>query len=131
MNDVDELLSIKQAAELLSVSADTIRRQIRNNKLKAELTDWPHSKYYCIPRSELKVATEVKDVIPFNHNIAPTELIEKINEALVIRLDECDAALLQKINNVDAKLDLILDKVSTPQTASSGQNKRGVIDRIL
>jgi DNA-binding transcriptional MerR regulator len=115
MSDGDELLSIKQVTELLGVSIDTVRRRIKNGLLKAELIDGPHGKYYGIRASEIKVAKEVKDVVIVNRNITPEELINRINKEVEIRLAEREFVMMERIDELDAKLNLILEKISTPQ----------------
>jgi excisionase family DNA binding protein len=97
MSDGDELLSIKQAAELLGVSVDTVRRRIKNGSLKAELMDGPHGKYYGIRASEINVAKEIKDVITVNRSVTLQEPINDRNETLEVRLSERDAAIDEKI----------------------------------
>jgi hypothetical protein len=56
---------------------------------------------------------------------------DSINKMLELRLIECDSAILQRIDDLDAKLNEILDKLSTQQTITTEQPKRSLIDRIL
>ncbi|MGB8218497.1 MAG: hypothetical protein WCE94_14465 [Candidatus Methanoperedens sp.] len=136
--DTDEVLSIKQAAEALNVSVDTVRRRIKNNSLKAELLKGPRGNYYGIRASEIKVAKEVKDVVTLHHNYTPKELMNIFNEVL----SERDAVMMQKIDEVakevkelNANLSLILKTRQTQpvdnDNVESPKPKRSIIDRIL
>jgi len=71
-----EYLTIKEAAKALEVSPDTIRRRIKQGKMKAEKRPTPYGEAYFIADSELSPAIEVVTIA----RPQDTELLELVKQ---------------------------------------------------
>lgn len=65
--------SIKEASEYLKVSVDTIRRRIKEGKIRAHKVDGKNGPQWVIPKEELtrNNATQIIEVVPVRMEITP------------------------------------------------------------
>ena len=78
----ERLYSIKEAAEALQVSKDTIRRRIKKGQIKAEKHEGPYGFAYYIKESQLAEVREIRDVVPLNRPISREQLKGVVKEAV-------------------------------------------------
>ena len=100
-------LTIARAAEVLGVSARTVRRHIKAGKLHAELVDGPFGEEYCIPElpSELHRLKPV-DKTPGQTPVQAMDVIMELQEknlALAARL----GAAAERIRNLENQVKLL------------------------
>jgi len=84
----EELLTIHEAAERLSVSDATVRRRIKSGSLKAELKPGPYGEQFYINPDEIKTAIEVQYVIPVKQEVGLKELGLLIDQSVSRSLEE-------------------------------------------
>lgn len=73
MND-GLFFTVEEAAEKLHVHPETIRRRIRNGKLKAQIIDGDRGKQYSIPASALSI----QDAVPIPEQKLAQPILEQI-----------------------------------------------------
>jgi len=78
----DEFLTIAEAAVVLSVSKDTIRRRIKAREIKAELRPSPYGDQYYINPIELTGAVKYVDVAKIEQTLTPEELTGLFKQAM-------------------------------------------------
>ena len=69
--------TVEEAAEKLHVHPETIRRRIRNGKLKAQIIDGDRGKQYSIPASALSI----QDAVPIPEQKLAQPILEQIVNA--------------------------------------------------
>lgn len=76
--------TIREASEYLEVSADTIRRRIKEGKIRAHKVDGKNGLQWAIPESELtgNNAVQVIEVIPLKREITPDVMQKYIMQAM-------------------------------------------------
>lgn len=76
--------SIKEASEYLKVSADTIRRRIKEGKIQAHKVDGKNGPQWVIPEEELtgNNATQIIEVVPVRMEITPEVMQKYIMQAM-------------------------------------------------
>lgn len=77
-----ELLSIEEAAQLLGVSAATVRRRIKRGDIQATLLEGPHGEQYFILKEEIKNAIEIVDVVPVVNPLNKQEIMQIFTQAV-------------------------------------------------
>ncbi len=102
MNDTERYYTVREAADALHVSTDTIRRRMRrkDNALKHETRKGPRGEYYAIPESALTQWSEIRDVAPVERPVLDvTEFMDVVrtiretNERLTTEVDELRSAV--------------------------------------
>ncbi len=76
----DDLLTITEAARVLQVSKDTIRRRIKRGDLPAQKRQGPYGIAYYIEHKDLYEAAEVIDVVPVARDMTRQD-VQQIIEA--------------------------------------------------
>ena len=71
---MDKVLTVKEAAEALQVSADTIRRKIKSGDIKAEKLPGPYGVQWCIREDDLAESMQVVDVVPVRGSMTADDL---------------------------------------------------------
>ena len=76
--------TIKEASEALGVSTDTIRRRIKEGKIKAHKVEGRNGPQWAIPEDELTGSDgqQVIEVIPVKREISPEDLKQYIGQAI-------------------------------------------------
>ena len=84
MTESSNLLTVKQAAEALGVSEQTIKRRIKAGEIRAIKTPLPGKDRYMllIDRGELEQPTQVVDVVQLQKPLPVAELHKAIVEAI-------------------------------------------------
>lgn len=78
-------VSIAEAAEMLQVNPETIRRRIKRGEIKAQLVKGPRGDQYQIPTSEL--TTQDAEIIP----------VQQLPPAVLAQLNESTAKAIQSV----------------------------------
>ena len=73
-NGTEGFLSITEAAELLNVCKDTVRKRIKAGEIKAELIEGFYGKQYFIDPSQFDTAAVVRDVAILTRQVTVAEL---------------------------------------------------------
>lgn len=81
-------ISISQAAQLLGVSKDTIRRKIKAKEVEAEKIDGPYGKQWAIEEDSLAKSTEIVDVVPIQKNLTTGEVEKLFRKVLEEQTEE-------------------------------------------
>lgn len=108
-----ETLTIKETAELLEVSPDTIRRRIKDNKIKAEKVDGKYGKQWEIKRSDIIENEGVTDIIVTKHEMKPQEITEYIKEGILLAQQQQSQEmkeLKEQIQQLNKKIDTLTNK---------------------
>gem|GEM_PF-4397687 len=87
-----EELTIKEAAEALGISHDTVRRMIRDGRIKAEKRGSGRGKY-TIQESEISTFRTTREVVTINRQIDVTEFMRQQNLELKKELQELREAV--------------------------------------
>lgn len=75
-------LTLKEAAEALGVSVDTVRRRIKSGQIPAEKVEGPHGLQWIIRANDLTASAEIIEVVPVKTELQGTELVALIREAV-------------------------------------------------
>lgn len=75
-------MTIKEAAEALGVSVDTVRRRIKDNKVKAWKIEGIYGPQWVIDSDSLAEYQQVVDVVPVKYNMDPNKLIDSIRQTV-------------------------------------------------
>lgn len=75
-------MTIKEAAEALGVSVDTVRRRIKDNKVKAWKIEGTYGPQWVIDSDSLAEYQQVVDVVPVKYNMDPSKLIDSIRQTV-------------------------------------------------
>lgn len=75
-------MTIKEAAEALGVSVDTVRRRIKDNKVKAWKIEGTYGPQWVIDSDSLADYQQVVDVVPVKYNMDPSKLIDSIRQTV-------------------------------------------------
>ena len=84
----ENYITIKQAAQALEVSPDTIRRRIKKGEIQAEKFNGEYGYAWYIPESEITKAREVVDVVPVNRSLSREQIKGVIKEAVSEEMQE-------------------------------------------
>lgn len=84
----DGMMTIDQAAQLLGVSKDTVRRRIRAGELQAEKQQGPYGEQYFLPESQFDQARIVQDVVPVTRSVTVAELQAVMQKAIAAAVTE-------------------------------------------
>lgn len=75
-------MTIKEAAEALGVSVDTVRRRIRDNKVKAWKIEGTYGPQWVIDSDSLAEYQQVVEAVPVKYNMDPNKLIDSIRQTV-------------------------------------------------
>lgn len=98
-------LTIKQVAELLKVSTDTVRRRIKLKELEAELVVGPYGEQYFLPRSQFSEAMLTKEVVPLTRQVSVADFQAVIQKAIEEAVATATADLKDQVQRLEEKLD--------------------------
>lgn len=96
-----EGLTIREAASALGVSHDTVRRMIRDGRIKAEKRG-PGRGKYTIPESEISTFRSTRELVTVNRQVDVTEFIQQQNLELKKELQELREAVKMLVVEVAA-----------------------------
>lgn len=99
----DNLLSIAEAARVLKVSKDTVRRRIKKGEIKAEKISGPYGLAYYIKEQELAEAAEIIDMIPVTRQLSPHE-IKELMQAVIYPLQQEIVQLREEVKTPQGEI---------------------------
>lgn len=102
----DRFVTVEDAAKIKAVSEETIRRWIRNRKIKAQKAKGERGEIYLIPRSEID--SEIKDAEVVT-TIDPSVAMEQFKQLLAASIE----SRLQPINKKFEEQNQILQQTQT------------------
>lgn len=84
-----EYLTVQQVAELLQVSARTVRRRIKSGKLEAEKHPGPYGDQWLLPSEQFDdISTGVTDIVPVEQTITADQFREEVRKAVQEEVSE-------------------------------------------
>ncbi len=86
-------LTLPDAAQQLGISPRTIRRWIKEGKVRAELRPGPYGQQYYVPATQIHTAQEVHDVVRVDRQIELADLARALDGYLSERESALVAAL--------------------------------------
>lgn len=78
-----ENMTIRQAAESLNLSVDTIRRRIKEGKIRAWKVTGQYGKQWVIDPNSLAEFQQVIEVVPVTYNLDPNVLMDNIRQTVI------------------------------------------------
>ena len=112
--DMDNLMTLDEAAQSLRVTKTTIRRRIKRGELHAIKKMGPYGEQYFVPRNAISTAQEVTDVVPITRQVNLLTLGDVIEQAIVAANESLKEEFMERI-----------DKVSIEMASIKQQNERG------
>lgn len=94
-------LTIKEAAQVLGVSEKTIRRMIKNGRLKASLEKSVYGQQYYIPKSEIDNAIQIVEAVRVKKEYS----VEELAVAISSYLSERDRKFIEAIETLNQKIE--------------------------
>jgi len=83
--NTDDYYSVKEVAEILKVSDQTVKRRIKTKEYKAIQQELPGKQYrWMIPKSQIQVATQTIDTVPMTRAVT----VEALQEAMRDTIDQ-------------------------------------------
>lgn len=129
-----ERLTIKQAAQALGVSEKTVRRMIKDGRLKAYLEPSVYGQQYYIPAEQISSAMQIVEAIKVKKEYS----IEEVALALSKYFSEKDKKFTEIIEKLSQKLETIekqnselKEEILKLQSQLQQQNKERSIFRIF
>ena len=95
----DKLLSIEEAAKVLNVSKDTIRRRIKKGDIEAQKLPGPYGNMYYIKEKDLAAAAEIVDLVTVSRQLRPEE-IKELMQAVIYPLQQEIKELRQEVQSL-------------------------------
>lgn len=135
----DLFFTVEEAARRLNVNPETIRRRIRQGKMKAQLLPGPRGDQYQIPASEL--TTQDAEIVPVPQ--LPSAIVEQIAQAVATinknAVNETVTAavepLYQKIDQLEALLQeqsrQTSEFIEETRAERKAREKRGFWARVI
>lgn len=127
----ENLVSVKEAAELLGISDKTVRRKIQKGELKAELMDSPYGKQYFIPKDQINVAQNIIDVIQVKKEYSVQDLaislagyFQERDAKLILTMDTLRQDNEDLKNQLKFSHDQILEKLNNLETLNNKKKSR-------
>ena len=94
--------TISEVAQILDVSTSTVRRRIKNGKLKANKRDSVYGPTYFIPQQEINKAVATEEVALVEQKMSK----EDIRKAVVEAINSHNRGLIEGItDNINKKID--------------------------
>lgn len=105
-NSEENYMSVKEAAESLQVSEQTIKRRIKAGEYRAEKRPLPGKNQYMwvIPRNQINAATQTIETVQTTRQITVSELQEAMGKTIESIVKEETAALRNQIDFLQEQL---------------------------
>ena len=102
----ENYMSVKEAAESLQVSEQTIKRRIKAGEYRAEKRPLPGKNQYMwvIPRNQINAATQTLETVQTTRQITVSELQEAMGKTIESIVKEETAALRNQIDFLQEQL---------------------------
>jgi|GEM_PF-2052419 len=102
--DMDNLMTLDEAAQSLGVTKTTIRRRIKRGELHAIKKIGPYGEQYFIPRNEISIAQQVTDVVPVTRQVNLLTLGDAIEQAVVSANEPLKKEFIDRIEKVSSEI---------------------------
>jgi excisionase family DNA binding protein len=122
----EKFLTIAEAATVLGMSKDTIRRRIKVGEIKAELRPSPYGEQYYINQIELTGAVKNVDVAIIEHTMTPEELICLFKQAM----QDVIAPLHSEVAVLKAELIETKTMLSDELKEQAAERDREIVERM-
>jgi len=99
--------TMKEAAKLLRVSTQTIKRRIDKGELMARKEITSLGERWLIPANQLNIATQEIDVIPLNRQIGLYEIQRAISTVLATQTQEIQSHIERLEEKIDAQAQIL------------------------
>lgn len=76
-------MTIKETAEALDVSVDTVRRRIKDNKIKAWKEQGQYGEQWAIDSDSLADYQHIIEAVPVKYNMSPEKLMDNIRHTVM------------------------------------------------
>lgn len=100
-------LSIEQAAQILGVSKDTVRRRIKSGEYQAEKKIGPYGEEWRLPENQFNQAVEIKEVVPMTRQVTVAELEQAMQRLMQ---NAANKAVIQAMNDQTTRIKVELYK---------------------
>jgi len=97
------LITLREVAERLGVSLITVRRMVKDGRLKAELRDGPRGPCYYVDESEIQTAQELVDVVPVSRPVSVEALADAVADAVAARIADIVSTRVQETLEASAE----------------------------
>jgi excisionase family DNA binding protein len=105
-------ITIKEAAEALGVSVDTVRRRIKENKIDAWKIQGQYGPQWVIHSDSLARYQKVVEAVPVKYNLDPNVLMDNIKETVLEATREAARqGTLQAMQEHDEELESLRGEV--------------------
>lgn len=101
----NELLTIPQAAQLLNVCKDTVRRRIKLGEIKAEKREGPYGEQWVLPADQFNQAAVIQDVIPLTRQVSVAELQAAMRHVIAEVVKEETAEMKAEVANLKEQIE--------------------------
>lgn len=117
-------MTIKQAAESLGVSVDTIRRRIKDNKIRAWKVEGQYGKQWVIDPNSLAEFQQVIDVVPVRTELDPGELLDSIRSTVLEATQEAARlGTLQAMEGQNEEIEALRSEIKALREAIEQQQE--------
>lgn len=120
-----ESITIKEAAEMLGVSVDTIRRRISDKRIRAKKIQGKYGKQWAIDPKSLAEFQQVIEVVPVKYELDPNTMLElterTISNSIAEAMQEHNKEIQSLRNEVQALRELLEHQQEDKEVITLGQ----------
>lgn len=117
-------MNMREAAEALGVSADTIRRRIKEGKIRARKIQGAYGPEWQIDPDTIAEAQQVLEVVSVKHNLDAADLQEIIRVAAQEGTAEGIKVLIQEMNELRQQVEQLQKQLQEQQQ----EKKKGLFN---
>lgn len=119
-------MNMREAAEALGVSTDTIRRRIKDGKIIARKIQGAYGPEWEIDPDTLAEAQQIYETVPVKHNVSIERLETIIQDATREGAARAMESVLKEIQELRKEIELL-----HKQLEEKDHNKKGLISRLF
>lgn len=138
-------MTIREAAEALDVSVDTVRRRIKDNKVKAWKEEGKYGQQWVIDSNSLVEYQHIIETVPVKYNMSPDVLIDNIKTSVKDATDKAikegtieamhnyknlKEQMLQDKQDLQIKLDRLEKQNETLLELLQGKKSKTLLDKF-
>jgi len=125
-------VNMREAAEALNCSTDTIRRRIKQKRLRAEKVNGPYGPEWEINLNSLKEAQNIIETIPVKHNLEPEEFESLMRKAANEGTrDAIRAEISEAMQDYAAQMQELKNTIEQLQKQLNEQPKESFLKRLF
>jgi excisionase family DNA binding protein len=102
------MLALHEAAKMMGVSVDTVRRRIKKGEINAVKMQGPFGEQWFIPSGEIQTAQEIIDVIPVQRQLD----MQQLASVLELLIEKRTEPLLKEIENLKNEVQSMSEQLS-------------------